>query len=97
MSVVHQAGKNDQLSCDTCRFSFELDLSGEHLYVTHWPASIAALAGSAGLLWLTVGELKSFVRQIDQAENGIAVGDSKAQAALTEEPPVVEEDDGARQ
>ena len=91
MSVVHQAGKNDQLSCKICGFRFELDLRGEHLYVAHWPASIAARAGSAGLLWLTVGELKSFVRQIDPTENGTRAGDSKAQAAPQKATSVVTE------
>jgi hypothetical protein len=80
MSVLHQADMPDQLSCRRCGFSFELDTTGEHLYVTHWPPSISARAGSAGLLWLTVGELKSFARQIDQAGNDPIPGPSSAQA-----------------
>ncbi len=63
MSILRQADIPDQLRCQTCGLSFELEMGGNHLYVTHWPVSLYEQAQAAGILWLTMDELRGFVKQ----------------------------------
>jgi hypothetical protein len=63
MSILRQADIPDQLHCQTCGLSFELEKGGNHLYVTHWPVPLFEQAQAAGILWLTMDELRLFAKQ----------------------------------
>jgi hypothetical protein len=79
MSVQHEANSPDQLQCRTCGLRFELEMGGNHLYVTHWPISISDQARSAVVLWLTIDELRMFVNQGATTPDASAIRSSENQ------------------
>ena len=64
MQVVHPPHGPDQLRCDSCGISFELELGGDLIHVMEWPDGSAALQEDVAGRWISVEELRTLVRMV---------------------------------
>jgi len=61
MQVVHPLFGPDQLRCDSCGISIELELGGDHIHVMEWPDGHTALQEDVADRWINVEELRTLV------------------------------------
>ncbi|HEY5156378.1 MAG TPA: hypothetical protein VII93_00240 [Anaerolineales bacterium] len=64
MQVVDPPNGPDQLRCDSCGISFELELGGDLIHVIEWPDGSTALQEDVAGRWISVEELRTLVRML---------------------------------
>jgi hypothetical protein len=64
MHVVHMPASPDQLHCDGCGFSIEVELGGNLIRVMAWPESSRLLEPEVADRWISVEEMQKLVREL---------------------------------
>jgi hypothetical protein len=77
MHVVHLPASPDQLHCDGCGFSIEVELGGNLIRVMGWPESSRALEPEVADRWISVEEMQKLVRELPTRRHTEAAPESQ--------------------
>ena len=64
MRVQHPAAGADQLQCMACGLTFEVELDGARLHISHWPDSLPFMHIMVSDTWMTAAELRALIQRM---------------------------------